>query len=110
MTQQTSFPRSRPRATGLVFGLAGLAFSPLVVVGLVLSAVGLSRASKGIATNKGLSIAGAMVSLAGLAVCTAWAVGFGKAVEEPERVSRSSYEMTVDSTYGADAVETGIGG
>ncbi|WP_370944618.1 hypothetical protein AB5J62_36625 [Amycolatopsis sp. cg5] len=95
MTKQQT-PR-RPAATGLLFGLAGLALSPLVVVGLVLSAVGLARATKGIVGDARLSMASVALSLLGLAFSTAWAVGFGTAVDEPVPVVQVSYVRTVDT-------------
>lgn len=69
---------------GLVVGIVSLCFAVVPVVGLVawamwpvgvaLSAVGLSRASRGLATNRSQALAGLIVSLAAAAVCVAWVV------------------------------------
>jgi hypothetical protein len=66
----------------LVLGILGLIFSvvpvigivawPLVILGLVLGLVGISRAGRGEATNKGVAIAGTVLSSIGLAICVAW--------------------------------------
>jgi hypothetical protein len=71
---------------GFVLGLIGLIFSPipfvgviawpLVILGLVFSAVGVARASSGRATNKGLAIAGLVLSIIGLFICIIWAAAF----------------------------------
>ncbi|MGQ0837348.1 hypothetical protein [Actinokineospora sp.] len=67
---------------GFVTGLIGLVFSvipivgviawPLVIIGAVLSGVGLSKASRGEANNKGLAIAGIVCSIVGLLICIVW--------------------------------------
>jgi hypothetical protein len=75
-----------------VTGLIGLVFSPipfigvvawpLVIVGLILSILGFARANKGGATNKGLALAGIIVSALGLVICIVWVAAFGKAVTD----------------------------
>ncbi|NUT51868.1 MAG: DUF4190 domain-containing protein [Saccharothrix sp.] len=121
MSQQTSYPpmppqQSQPPRNGLgtagfVLGLVGLVMSPipligvvawpLVILGLIFSAVGLARVGKGKATNKGLSITGIVVSALGLAVCIAWIFVFNSAVdeiqEEVNRVAKVDYEVTGDA-------------
>ncbi|HEV2784712.1 MAG TPA: DUF4190 domain-containing protein [Actinophytocola sp.] len=96
---------------GFVLGLVGLVFSPvpligvvawpLVILGLILSLVGLGRANKGRATNKGLAVAGVVLSALGLAICILWAAVFTKAVddvrEESNRVATVVYEVTGDA-------------
>jgi hypothetical protein len=77
---------------GFVVGLIGLLLSfipligmvawPLVILGIVFSAVGIAKASKGRATNKGLSIAGLVVSVIGLIVCIMWVAVWNKAVDD----------------------------
>ena len=67
---------------GFVCGLIGLIFSfipligviawPLVIIGIVLSAVGMNYANQGRASNKGLATAGLVVSVIGLAICIIW--------------------------------------
>ncbi|GAB3145456.1 hypothetical protein GCM10027258_36000 [Amycolatopsis stemonae] len=85
-------PRNGLGTAGFVLGLLGLLFSPipligviawpLVILGLILSFVGLSRANKGVASNKGLSIAGVVLSAIGLLVCIIWVAVVGKAVSD----------------------------
>ena len=79
---------------GFVLGLLGLVFSfipivgvvawPLVLVGLCLGVFGLVRVSRGQAGNKGVAIAGVVLSALGLAVCVAWVVLFGRAASDAE--------------------------
>jgi hypothetical protein len=69
--------------TGFVIGLVGLVLSfipligvvawPLVILGIIFSAIGISKAAKGRATNKGMAITGLVVSIVGLVVCVLWA-------------------------------------
>lgn len=69
---------------GFVCGLVGLVFSfipfigllswPLVIIGIVLSGIGINYANQGRADNKGLAIAGLVVSIVGLVICILWAV------------------------------------
>ena len=70
------FPVEQPRnglgTAGFVLGLIGLLFSviplvgvvawPLVILGLVFSLIGFARGRAGRATNKGLALAGAILS------------------------------------------------
>lgn len=105
-------PRNGLGLTGFILGLVGLVLSPipfigvvawpLVILGLIFSAIGLSRVSKRIATNKGLSITGLVLSVLGLAICIVWAVAVNNAVdeinEEAERPVVITYEVTGDAT------------
>jgi hypothetical protein len=85
-------PRNGLGTAGFVLGLIGLVIAPiplagvvawpLSVLGLILSAVGVARVRGGKATNKGLSIAGVIVSLLGLVVSILWAVVIGKAISD----------------------------
>jgi hypothetical protein len=89
---QAAPPRNGLGTAGFVLGLVGLVFSPipfvgvvawpLVVLGLILSGVGLARVKAGKATNKGLSIAGIVVSVLGLVVSILWVVVLGKAISD----------------------------
>jgi hypothetical protein len=104
-------PRNGFGTAGFVLGLVGLFFSfipligviawPLVILGLIFSILGLRRASSGQATNKGLAIAGIVLSAIGLLVCILWAAVFGKAVndvnEEANRAATITYEVTGDA-------------
>ena len=76
-------PQNGFGVTGFVLGLLGLIFSfipligviawPLVILGVIFSALGLDRANKRRATNKGLAIAGLVLSIIGLVFCVLWA-------------------------------------
>ncbi|GAB3449248.1 DUF4190 domain-containing protein [Actinophytocola sediminis] len=116
--------------TGFILGLIGLVLSPipfigviawpLVILGLIFSAIGFSKVSKGKATNKGLAIAGMVTSIIGLAICIVWAFVIDSAVDEVnetlDEVANEqvivSYEVTGDapgveidySTYGDTVV------
>ena len=104
-------PRNGLGTAGFVLGLVGLVFSfvpiigivawPLVIVGLVLSIIGIARASSGKATNKGLAIAGAVLSVVGLVICILYAAVFTAAVntvnQQQNAVSTITYEVTGDA-------------
>ncbi|MGV9363477.1 MmpS family transport accessory protein [Amycolatopsis sp. NPDC003731] len=89
---QAAPPRNGLGTAGFVLGLIGLVFSPiplvgvvawpLAVLGLILAAVGVARVRSGKATNKGLSIAGVVVSLLALVVSILWAVVISKAISD----------------------------
>jgi hypothetical protein len=115
-------PRNGLGTAGFVLGLLGVLFSmipvvglvawPMVILGLVFGLLGWRRAQRGGATNKGLAIAGAVLSVIGLVICIVWLSLFGKAVNdvqvESTRVATVHYEVTGDakgasisySTYG----------
>jgi hypothetical protein len=114
-------PRNGVGTAGFVLGLIGFLFSfvpiigvvawPLVIVGLVLSVVGVSRASKGIANNRGLAIAGAVLSVIGLVVCVLWTALFGAAVSEADREHVVVYEVSGDAVGASVTYSTfGTGG
>lgn len=104
-------PRNGIGVTGFVLGLVGLVFSPipfigviawpLVILGLILSIIGLARVKSGKASNKGLSITGIALSALGLIVCIVWIFVFNAAVdqvnEEINRTAKVSYEITGDA-------------
>jgi hypothetical protein len=111
--QQTPAKPSNGLGTaGFVVGLIGLLISfiplvgvvawPLVVLGIIFSAVGISKAVKGRATNKGLAITGLIVSIIGLVVCIVWALVVKTAsdeiTEEANREAVIVYEVTGDAT------------
>jgi hypothetical protein len=109
--QLVAQPRNGVGTAGFVLGLVGLLFSfipivgvvawPLVILGLVLSLVGFARANKGIATNKGLAVAGAVLSVLGLIVCVLWTLFFGAVANEVDKQADKEqvvvYEVTGDS-------------
>ena len=88
-------PQNGLGTAGFVLGLVGLLFSflpvigvvawPLVILGLVLGLVGVSKANRGQATNKGLAVAGIALSAIGLAICVLWAAVFTKAASDVDR-------------------------
>jgi Mycobacterium membrane protein len=111
-SQQTQAkPSNGLGLAGFIVGLIGLLLSfipligvvawPLVILGIIFSAVGINKAVKGRATNKGLSIAGLAVSIIGLIVCILWAVVWKQAADEVnEEANREAvivYEVTGDA-------------
>lgn len=123
MTEQNPYPSYSPvppappqqpanrnglGTAGFVLGLIGLIFSiipvvgiiawPLVILGLIFGTLGVLRVNKGEASNKGLAIAGVVVSAIGLVICILWAAAFGKAAndiqEEANRSVTVQYEVT----------------
>jgi len=120
--QHTVAPSNGLGTAGFVVGLIGLVFAfipvigviawPLVILGIIFSAVGISKAAKGRATNKGLAIAGLVVSIAGFVVCVLWTVAFGKAVDdvndEAAREVVIVYEVSGDAA-GVDVTYTTFG-
>lgn len=114
--QQTSEPApSSPKnglgTAGFVLGLIGLLFSfipiigvvawPLVILGLIFGAIGFARSRKRTATNGGLAIAGAILSLIGLVICIVWTAGTAKVANdisnEANRQATIHYEVTGDA-------------
>src|SRR6266516_4242220 len=83
-------PENGLGTTGFVLGLLGLLFSPipligviawpLVILGLVFASIGVGKANKGTASNRGLAIAGVVLSIIGLAICIVWAAALAAAV------------------------------
>jgi hypothetical protein len=104
-------PRNGLGTTGFVVGLVGLIFSPiplvgivawpLVVLGVIFSAIGYARTRSGVATNKGLSIAGLAVSVVGLVICILWVAVIGKATSDV--VNQANQTITVAYDAGGDA-------
>jgi len=98
--------------TGFVIGLVGLVISfipligvvawPLVILGIIFSAIGISKAVKGRATNKGLAITGLVLSIVGLAAIILWSAVIKTAndeiTEEANREAVIVYEVTGDAT------------
>ena len=85
-------PRNGLGTAGFVLGLLAALFAmipiigviawPLAILGLVFGLLGISRARKGAATNKGLAIAGTVLAAIGLLLCIAWAAAFGSVANE----------------------------
>lgn len=109
-------PKNGFGTAGFVLGLLGLIFSPvpivgviawpLVILGLILAIIGLNRAKKGDATNKGLAIAGIACSALGLLVCIIWVAAIGNAASETPTAAATpttSYQYTGPLTSPAPA-------
>lgn len=62
--------------------LIGVIAWPLSILGLVFGLVGISRTRKGVATNKGLSIAGTVLAAIGLVLCITWVAAVGSAAND----------------------------
>lgn len=114
--EQASVQRRNGLGTaGFVVGLVGLIFSPipligviawpLVIVGLVLSIIGLRRARGG-AGNKGLSVAGIVCSAVGLVLCLLWTVAFGNAVDEATGPATGQVSSASGSSAGSGSGES----
>lgn len=113
---QVEPPRNGLGTAGFVLGLVGLVFSfipvvgvvawPLVILGLIFSLLGFSRARRGKATNKGLSIAGIVCSAVGLLICILWLGIFGQAANEVGR--EAGREVTVRYEVTGDAPNASI--
>ncbi|TWF75645.1 uncharacterized protein DUF4352 [Pseudonocardia hierapolitana] len=118
-------PQNGLGTAGFVLGLVGLLFSfipligiiawPLVLLGVILSGIGLSRARNGRATNMGLTIAGVTCSAIGLLVCIGYAAAFGAAVSTVPAASTSPTGLAAPTPNiaaeqsSADAPQAGIG-
>ncbi|WP_329046354.1 DUF4190 domain-containing protein [Amycolatopsis sp. NBC_01488] len=108
-------PRNGLGTAGFVVGLVGLVLSPipiagvgawpLVVLGLMLSAVGVARARAGKATNRGLAIAGVVVSVLGLVVSVVWAVVIGKIVSDVNDQATQHHTITYEVTGDAKVAD-----
>jgi heme/copper-type cytochrome/quinol oxidase subunit 2 len=108
-------PRNGLGTAGFVLGLLGLVISPIPLVGvvawplaglgLILSAVGVARARAGKATNRGLAIAGVVVSVLGLLVSLLWAVVIGKAISDVNDQATQHHTITYEVTGDAKAAD-----
>ncbi|MCP3799138.1 hypothetical protein NLX83_07710 [Allokutzneria sp. A3M-2-11 16] len=92
-------PQNGLGTAGFVVGLIGLVFSiipfvgiiawPLVIIGAVLSGVGMSKAMSGVANNKGLAIAGLVCSIVGLVCCFVYLSAWNDVVENGNEILRN---------------------
>lgn len=88
-------PRNGFGVAALVLGIVGAVFAlipivgviawPMVIVGLVFGVLGILRARKGVATNKGVAISGTVLSGVGLAICIIWAAAFGATASQVDQ-------------------------
>jgi amino acid transporter len=100
-------PRNGLGTAGFVLGLIGLLFSflpvvgvvawPLVILGLIFSLIGVYRAVKGRATNKGLSIAGVILSVIGLVICIVWVSATAKAANDVTKQANETVTIGYDA-------------
>ncbi|MEC3982275.1 DUF4190 domain-containing protein [Amycolatopsis sp. H20-H5] len=84
MSSRPPQPKNGLGTAGFIVGLVGLVVavlpllgivgSPLVIIGLVLSLLGLKKVRKGLANNKGMAITGIVLSMIGILVCAGWLV------------------------------------
>ncbi|KDN18127.1 MmpS family transport accessory protein [Amycolatopsis rifamycinica] len=108
-------PRNGLGTAGFVLGLIGLVIAPipvagvvawpLAVLGLILSAVGVARVRARKATNRGLSIAGVVVSLLGLVVSVLWAVVIGKVINDVNEQATQHHTIVYEVSGDAKAVD-----
>lgn len=88
----TPAPQNGTGTAALVLGIVGVLFSVLffplgfllAVVGLVLGIVGLKRAGRGLATNRGMAMAGTLLSVLALIICIGWGVIIGVLVNKTQ--------------------------
>lgn len=87
---QYAAPKNGLGTTALVLGIVGVLFAmipivgviawPMVILGLIFGLIGIQRVRSGSANNKGVTIAGTVLSGVGLALCIVWAAAFGATV------------------------------
>lgn len=100
-------PRNGLGTAGFVLGLIGLLFSflpvvgvvawPLVVLGLIFSLIGFLRGRSGRATNKGLALAGVLLSAIGLVICIVWAAGTAKVAGDISTQANETVTISYDA-------------
>jgi hypothetical protein len=101
-------PRNGLGTAGFVLGLIGLVFSliplvgvvawPLVILGLIFSLIGLGRTRSGQANNKGITIAGVVLSVIGLVICIVWVVATSKAASDVNNQANRTVTISYDAT------------
>lgn len=83
-------PKNGIGLTAMILGIVGFVLSliplvgvvawPLVILGLIFGVIGVERAYRKVATNKGAATAGLVLSALGLVVCILYAASFGSHV------------------------------
>ncbi|MGM0721932.1 MAG: DUF4352 domain-containing protein [Actinomycetota bacterium] len=106
-------PRNGFGVTALVLGILGLLFSfipiigmiawPLVLLGLLFGVLGVVRASRGRADNRGVAIAGTVLSAIGLVVCVLYASVFAAAVSGLPTTPSTATPAAAGSAASGDA-------
>lgn len=115
-------PKNGFGTAALVLGIVGAIFAvipiigiiawPMVIVGLVLGVLGILRANKGVANNRGVAIAGTALSAVGLALCIIWTVAFAASASDVPTASAPSVKTPAVTTADAGSNEeepSGIG-
>jgi hypothetical protein len=106
-------PQNGFGTAAFVFGLLGLLFSfipiigiiawPLVLLALVFAAIGLAKAKSNRATNRGLTIAGLVCALLGLLICILYAAAFSAAVSStPSPTATAPAASTGQASIGTE--------
>lgn len=100
-------PRNGLGTAGFVLGLIGLIFSfvpiigvvawPLVILGLIFSLIGFLRGRSGRATNKGLALAGMILSAIGLVICIVWTATTAKAADDLSKQANETVTISYDA-------------
>jgi hypothetical protein len=106
-------PKNGLGTTALVLGILGALFSlipfigviawPLVILGLIFGIVGFFRARSGKATNRGVAIAGTILSLIGLIMCIVYASAFTSAVANSTAPSAAAPVGAAPAVSGQDS-------
>ncbi|MFI8965114.1 DUF4190 domain-containing protein [Streptomyces sp. NPDC053493] len=107
-------PRNGLGVTALVLGIVGLVFAIipiffwlgaiLGVLALIFGIIGASRASKGLATNKGMAITGTVLGGLSVVVAVIWVIVLATAVKD---VAEELDKVKVDGTPSASAAPGG---
>lgn len=100
-------PKNGLGTAGFVLGLIGLLFSflpivgvvawPMVILGLIFSLIGYGRGRSGGATNKGLALAGVILSVIGLVICVLWVAVFNKAANDVVKQANETVTISYDA-------------
>jgi hypothetical protein len=100
-------PRNGLGTAGFVLGLVGMLFSfipligvvawPLVILGLIFSLLGYARTRSKVATNKGLAITGAVLSIIGLVFCVLYVAVFTKAASDVSKQASTVVAISYDA-------------
>ncbi|MGH3939081.1 MAG: DUF4190 domain-containing protein [Pseudonocardiaceae bacterium] len=93
-------PKNGLGTAGFVLGLLAALFAlipiigviawPMAILGLIFGVLGISRARHGVATNKGLAIAGTTLAAVGLLICIAWVAALTDTAENASTDSNRS--------------------
>jgi hypothetical protein len=83
-------PQNGTGTAALVLGIVGVFFAVLffplgfvlAVAGLVFGIVGLRKARRGLATNRGVALAGTLLSVLALIICIGWGVLVGVLIDK----------------------------